>query len=316
MVEYKFLSVVKGQYKPVWLYLGIFSAVFLGLYDITRKHALRGNAVLPVLFFATLTEALLLLPVALLSPLSPEMMTRLGLFIPHCGWVAHLLFFLKAVIVAVLWVLAYFSIKNLPISIFSPLAASIPAWTLMGAMLLFGERLTTQQWLAFGILFTFYYVFSVVGSREGIVFHSNKWVIFLFVAVLLSAVSSLSDKFLIQTLGYSPLAVQVWFMLYMVPILGFSLLVFWLPGRAKHTPFEWRWIIPLIGLLLTIADVAYFKAVGCEGTLISLLSAVRSSSAVVSFLAGAVIFGEVRILQKSFALAGVTIGVFLLFLSH
>jgi transporter family protein len=71
----------------------------------------------------------------------------------------------------------------------------------------------------------------------------------------------------------------------------------------------------LIGLLLTIADVAYFKAISCEGTLISLLATVRSSSVVVSFLAGALFFGEVRMLQKSVALAGVLIGIFLLFLS-
>jgi transporter family protein len=102
----------------------------------------------------------------------------------------------------------------------------------------------------------------------------------------------------------------------MVPVLGISLLLFWWPGRAKYTPFEWRWLIPLIGLLLAIADVAYFKAIACSGTLISLLTAVRSASAIVSFLAGAVLFGEVRIMQKSFALAGVLIGVFLLFLSH
>jgi transporter family protein len=300
----------------MWLYLGIFSAVFLGLYDITRKHALRSNAVLPVLFFATLAEALLLLPVAVLSPLTPEFMTRLGLFIPQFDWIAHLLFFLKAIIVAVLWMLAYFSIKHLPISIYSPIGASGPAWTLIGAMLVFGERLTVVQWVAFGVLFVSYYIFSIIGSREGIVFHTNKWVIFLFMAVLLGAASALFDKYLVQTLGYSAVGVQVWFMLYMVPILGFATLVFWWPNRAKYTPFEWRWSIPLIGLLLTIADVAYFKAIGYEGTLISLLATVRSSSAIVSFLAAAFLFGEVRILQKSIALAGVLVGIFLLFLSR
>lgn len=300
----------------MWLYLGIFSAVFLGLYDITRKHALRGNAVLPVLFFATLAEALLLLPVALLSPISPEFMTKLGLFIPQFDRVAHLLFFVKAIIVAAIWMLGYFSIKHLPISIYSPIGASGPAWTLIGAILIFGERLTAIQWAAFGVLFVSYYIFSVVGSREGIVFHTNKWVIFLFMAVLLTAVSALFDKYLIQTLGYSAIGVQVWFVLYMVPILGVIVTVFWWPRRARYTPFEWRWLIPLIGVLLTIADIAYFKAIGREGTLISLLAAVRSSSAVVSFLAGAVFWGEVRMPQKSVALAGVIIGIFLLFLSH
>ncbi len=300
----------------MWLYLGIFSAVFLGLYDITRKHALRGNAVLPVLFFATLAEALLLLPIALLSPTAPEFMARLGLFIPQFDLTAHLLFFLKAVIVAAIWMLAYFSIKHLPISIYSPIGASAPAWTLLGAILVFGERLTAMQWAAFGILFVSYYIFSVVGSREGIVFHTNKWVIFLFAAILLGAASALLDKYLIQRRGYAAIGVQVWFMLYMVPILGFALLAFWLPTRARHTPFEWRWNILLIGLLLTIADIAYFKAIGYEGTLISLLSAVRSSGVIVSFVAGALFFREVRMLQKSWALAGVLLGVFLLFLSH
>jgi transporter family protein len=299
----------------MWLYLGIFSAVFLGLYDVSRKYALRGNAVLAVLFFAMLAGALLLLPVAVLSPLLPEQMTRLGLYIPQFDWVGHLYFFSKAIIVAVMWMLAYFSMKHLPISIFSPIGASCPAWTLLGAVLVFGERLTALQWVAFGVLFISYYIFSIVGGREGIVFHTNKWVIFLFMAVLLGAASGIYDKYLIQILGYSAIGVQVWFVLYMVPILGLSM-VFWFPQRARYTPFKWRWSIPLIGLLLTISDVAYFKAIGHEGTLISLLAAVRSGNVVVSFLAGAVIFKEIRIRQKAVALAGVLIGMLLLFLSQ
>ncbi|MFH1370947.1 MAG: DMT family transporter [Planctomycetota bacterium] len=300
----------------MWLYLGIFSALFLGFYDVSRKHALRANAVIPVLFFATLVEALLLLPVAVLSPLSPDLMTRLGLYIPHLDMAGHLLCLSKSVVVGTMFLLAYFSMKHLPISIFSPIAASSPAWTLFGAMLVFGERLTALQWVAFGILFVSYFLFSVLGSREGIVFHTNKWVILLFIAVLLGAASGLFDKYLIQTLGLSAVGVQVWFMLYMVPFLGLILLVFWLPRRKEFLPFEWRWTIPLIGFWLAIADVAYFKAIACEGTLISLLAAVRSSGVVVSFLAGALLFGEVRIRSKAIALAGVLAGVFILFLPN
>jgi transporter family protein len=300
----------------MWLYLGAFSAVFLGLYDVSRKYALRGNAVLPVLFFAVLAETLLLAPLVPLSIISPDFMMRLGLFVPPVDCLGHILLFLKAFLVGTLWLLAFFSMKHLPLSIATPISASIPAWTLIGAIAFFGERLTVTQWAAFGVLFVSYYVFSLIGSREGIVFHTNKWVIFLFIAVLLSALSSLSDKFLIQTLGYAPLAVQVWFCAYMVPLLGGSLLLFWLPKRARFTPFQWRLSIPFIGIFLTIADIAYFKAIGCEGALISLLSAVRSSSAIVSFLAGAILFGDVRIPQKSVALAGVLAGVFLLFLSR
>jgi transporter family protein len=305
--------VIEGD---MWLYLSALSAAFLGLYDICRKQALRSNAVIPVLFFATVVETLLLLPIAVLSPISPDLLARLGLFIPPFGWVAHFCCFLKAIIVAVLWLLGYFCMKHLPISIFSPIGASSPAWTLVGAMLVFGERLTAFQWVAFGVLFISYYIFSLVGSREGIVFHTNKWVILLFFSVILGAGSGLYDKYLVHTLGLSAVGVQVWFMIYMIPVLGFTLLAFWWPNRAKHTPFEWRWSIALIGFFLAIADVAYFKALGYEDALLSLIAAVRSGGVVISFLGGALIFHENQIRHKAVALIGVLAGVFMLLLKH
>jgi transporter family protein len=229
---------------------------------------------------------------------------------------AHFYCFLKAIIVAILFLLSYFSMKNLPISIVTPIGASSPAWTLIGAMLVFGERLTAFQWLAFGVLFVSYYIFSLAGSREGIVFHTNKWVILLFLAVLLGAGSGLFDKYLVHTLGLSAVGIQVWFMMYMIPVLGFTLLVFWWPTRAKHTPFEWRWNIVYIGFSLAIADVAYFKALGYEDALLSLIAAVRSGGVVISFLGGALIFHENQIRHKALALAGILIGVLMLLLSH
>lgn len=300
----------------MWLYLAALSAAFLGFYDISRKKALRGNAVIPVLFFASLVEALLLLPIIFLSSISPDLLTRLGLFIPPFGPMAHFYCFIKAIIVAVLWLLGYFSMKHLPISIVTPIAASGPAWTLIGAMLLFGERLTAFQWTAFGVLFISYYIFSLVGSREGIVFHTNKWVIILFFAVIFGAGSGLFDKYLVHTLGISAVGIQVWFMMYTIPVLGFTLLTFWWPVRAKHTPFEWRWSIALIGFFLAIADVAYFKSLGYQDALLSLITAVRSGGVIISFLGGAFIFGENQIRHKAVALLGVLAGVFMLLLSH
>jgi hypothetical protein len=54
------------------------------------------------------------------------------------------------------------SLKHLPISVVSPLQATRPMWTLIGAMLIFGERLNGWQWtgvlLALGtvLLFSLY----------------------------------------------------------------------------------------------------------------------------------------------------------------
>ena len=37
-----------------WIVASLVSALFLGVYDLCIKHAIRDNAVLPVLFFSTL----------------------------------------------------------------------------------------------------------------------------------------------------------------------------------------------------------------------------------------------------------------------
>ncbi len=300
----------------MWLYLSAFSGVFVGFYDICRKRALHNNAVIPLLFFSVLVEAVLLSPLVVLSWVWPDFLMRMGLFTPHFGPLAHFCCFIKAIIVISLWILGFFSIKHLPISIYAPIGASIPAWTLLGAMLVFGERLTPFQWAAFGILFVSYYIFSIIGSREGIFFHTNKWVLLLAFSVVICTVSCLYDKYLVQTLGFSAVGVQVWFIIYAVPVMAFALFAFWWPVRAKHTPFKWRWSILIIGASLAVADIAYFKAIGYPGAMISLIAAVRSGSVVISFLGGAFIFGENQIRHKAVALVGVIIGVLMLLLSH
>ena len=48
-----------------WIVASLLSALFLGVYELCTKHAVRDNAVVPVLFFSTLTGAIIW--VALLS---------------------------------------------------------------------------------------------------------------------------------------------------------------------------------------------------------------------------------------------------------
>jgi len=51
----------------MWIILGLVSCIFLGLYDVFKKLSLKDNAVLPVLFFASATSAVIFLPVILFS---------------------------------------------------------------------------------------------------------------------------------------------------------------------------------------------------------------------------------------------------------
>jgi transporter family protein len=127
---------------------------------------------------------------------------------------------------------------------------------------------------------------------------------------LLGAVSGLYDKFIIARIDR--IAVQAWFSFYQVVILLPILAIFWFPGRKKTTPFRWRWAIPAIGLTLVIADFLYFYALSMDGSMISIIAALRRVSVLVTFAFGAFILGEVNLKQKGFYLLGILAGTLLM----
>ena len=296
----------------MWIILGLISACFLGIYDIAKKYSLNGNAVLPVLFFATITGMAIFLPFILISAFFPDYATDKSWYIPQQTGVAHAYFFLKAIIVGTSWILAYFALKNLPITIVTPIRASSPVWTLIGAVLIFGEQFTSMQWAGMIITLGFYYVFALVGKKEGIHFTRNKWIFMIVLATFIGAGSSLYDKFLIGK--YDRLAVQAWFSVYLVvfylPVVAFL----WYPKRKKYTPFQWRNSIILIGVLLVLADFAYFYALSYTDSLVAIISSIRRSSVIVSFAVGAWMFKDKNLREKWYVLLGILVGIYLIYL--
>jgi transporter family protein len=245
----------------------------------------------------------------------PEVLQQMHCYVPAETLSEHVLIFVKALIVSVSWILAYFAMKHLPISIVSPIRASGPVWTLAGALLIFHERPTPLQWLGMTVVFTSYYAFSLIGRKEGVVFHRSRWILCIFLATFIGTFSTLYDKYLFQQLGYTPMLVQFWFSFYNVALLGLFTAVFWWPRRTAFTRFQWRWSVPLIGLLLVASDFVYFNGVHDPAALIVVLSILRRSSVVVSFIAGCWLFKEINRRQKAWALAGVLAGVILIILA-
>ena len=96
----------------MWILLGLVSSFFLGIYDVSKKWSLNDNAVIPVLFFATLSGMMIFLPLLISSTLI-EPSASSSWYIPEQTLTAHLHFFLKAIIVGTSWLLAYFALKNL-----------------------------------------------------------------------------------------------------------------------------------------------------------------------------------------------------------
>jgi bacterial/archaeal transporter family protein len=295
----------------IWVLLAVISAALLGVYDILKKKSLHENAVIPVLFFSVLTSVVIFTPIVLYGYFGKHEHSVLFNF-KSIPLEAHLLFFIKSVIVGSSWTLAYFAMKNLPLTIVSPIRSSGPLWTLLGALFIFGEHLSTWQWVGLILTIIFYYLFGLSGLKEGISFRTNKWVLYMTLATIIGSISSLYDKYLVA--HYNRLAMQAWYHIYMLPLMFLLLMLIWYPNRNKYTPFQWRWTIPLIGLCLTVADFIYFWALSYPGSLIAIVSTVRRGSVIVSFTLGAIIFKEKNIKRKAIILIGILIGIAIIIL--
>lgn len=295
----------------MWIYLALLSAVLLGFYDVAKKHAVHANAVLPVLFVTTAAGFLLLLPPFLVTQLAPQSAVHFGLRADALSARGHVLLSLKALIVGLSWLFAYIAMKHLPITIVSPIRASQPIWTLLGALLLFAERPAALQWAGILLITASYYVLMLASRQEGIHFHANRWVFCIFAATALGAVSSLYDKWLLQKMSLAPFTVQFWFAFYLT-IFVTLLLLHWRRAPQAGTRFEWRWSAPLTGILLVASDFVYFHAVAQPDALISLVSPLRRSGAVIAFVAGGVLFRERNKRKKALALVGIVAGILLI----
>jgi transporter family protein len=294
----------------MWALFAVASAIFLGTYDVFKKLSLNKNAVLPVLFFSTLTYATIFIPFVLISAFYPKLLNDTIFFVPKAPLIQHGYFFLKSLIVTSSWIFAFFAIKHLPLTIVSPIRATGPIWIILGAIVIFSEHLTLIQWFGTAVTLLFFYLFSLAGKSEGFHFTTNKWVLFLIAGTLLGSVSGLYDKFLIR--HFDRMAMQAWSSIYQVGLLLLIVIFLWYPKRGENTPFQWRWSIPMIGIFLVVADFLYFYSIAVDGSLISVISALRRGGVIISFILGAILFHEQNVRKKGWLLLGIVTGVVIL----
>lgn len=296
----------------MWLILAFVSAILLGSYEVFKKVSLDKNAVIPVIFVSILFSCLTLLPFLVLSEFFPDALKGSIFFVPQVDFHAHMLFVIKAVIVLTSWLFAYFALKHLPLSLASPIKATQPVWTVVGAMLIFNEKLNGYQIAGVAITLISFYMFSVVGKKEGISFRTNKWFWFIVMATLTGALSGLYDKYLMNR--YDAMSVQVYYTFYQAAIMGLITLFLWAPTRRKTTPFKFKWAIFWISFFLVTADFVYFYALTLPDSMISVVSTIRRSGVIVPFLYGAIALHDKNIRLKLIDLIGVLIGMFLLYM--
>ena len=302
----------------MWLILAFMSAALLGCYDSLKKDALKSNAVIPVLFLNTLFSSLIFIPFIILSG-NTKLLDNTIFLVASGGWEMHQYILLKALIVLSSWILGYFGMKHLPLTIVGPINATRPVMVLVGALLVFGERLNVWQWIGVLLAILSFFMLSHSGKREGIDFKHDHYIYMIVGSAALGAISGLYDKYLMAPVGVGGVGldrmmVQSWYNIYQCGMMLAMLVLLWWPKHKETTPFHWSWSIIGVSIFLSTADFVYFYSLSLPDAMISIVSMVRRSSVIVSFLFGAMLFHEKNLKAKTLDLLLVLLGMIFLYI--
>ena len=295
----------------MWILLAFVSAALLGFYDVAKKQALRDNAVPVVLLLNTLFSTILFSPFIISAECGAGWFDGTIFEVAQGSWHDHMLVVIKSAIVLSSWIFGYIGIKHLPITIVGPINATRPVLVLLGALLIFGERLNGLQWVGVTLAIVSVFLLSRAGRKEGIDFKNNIWILSIAAAAVFGAVSGLYDRYIMREL--EPVFVQSWYNLYQFLMMSAAVVVVRVV-QGRGVAFHWSWAIPMISILLSAADLAYLIALSDKEAMISVVSMVRRSSVVVSFVCGAMLFKESNLRAKAWDLVLILVGMIFLYL--
>lgn len=294
-----------------WILLSIVSALLLGVYAAAKKWSVHENAVPLVLLYSVSIGAAIYLPLMIWSQISPSSIPLESFVVKPMSWTRHGLVLAKSVLVGISWTFAFTALKHLPLSIASPIRATSPFCTILIAIIFLGERPTVLQWIGVAVVLFGFWRFTLVGQREGIRFSGNRAVYLMVGATLLGALSSIYDKWLLHYAQFSPVTLQAWFTLYLVPVM-IPLAIWWYRNERVENPFRWRRSIALVSPLLIVADWFYFVALSDPEAMVSVVSVIRRCSVVVALLFAARALSEANFRAKLGCVAVILVGVALL----
>ena len=186
--------------------------------------------------------------------------------------------------------------------------ATRPMWTLIGALLIFGERLNTYQWIGVLLAISTIFVFSFRQTTNDKRPTTNKYYIALALAILIGSCSGLYDKYLMRRYDHN--AVQVYYTFYQAAMM----LIVWTIEKSrmsrttrttKTSSIKNIWVIILISLFLIVSDNVYMLALRDPDSMIAVVSTIRRGGAVIGFAYGLIFLREPEPWRKIACMAGI-----------
>lgn len=322
----------------MWVWLSVCSAVLLGFYDVEKKQALKKNSVLWVLLGATAMSALFLCPFLSRGSVEDHLSLVLKAVLVSSSWISGLIALKLLPITTASTIKAS---RPMFVVIFSIILfgerLSLLQWAgvvlVMAALLLLARSSKKEgisfssdkgiAWMVISVLTgaaSALYDKHILGHLQPMFVQSWTNVYITLVLGLLLLVKYLRSRRLRTAAvsfgtadGAAAGATDG-----VVADSGAGAKADFEAGTAPEASetgfqrFRWDWRLPLIAVLITISDACYFYAIKDDGALLSVISMIRRSSVVITFLFGALLFKENHIKDKAVDLTVLLAGLALL----
>jgi transporter family protein len=272
-----------------WLLLILGSAFLLGLYAPMMKHMLGHEKLTQIGSLYPLVAVALL---AILYPID------YSLPFSDLGW----LVLLKSASIALTIFSANLALAHLPVSIYAPMRNISPIFLLIFSYFLLGESIDLVQIFGLFMIVIGAVLLDVDIRKKGQLrqvarFFKQPAILLLFIAAFIVSFAAIFDRILLRSVDAPSLL--FWYLLIMAAM-------FWVVNiiRERQLPFigiekqEWLWIV-MMGVVILLSDLLYFKAVQVPGTIIVVLIGTRRLANLVSTIIGGHAFHEKDVPYKA-----------------
>ena len=275
----------------MWILLTAFYGVAKGARDGLKKKALPQSCVKEVLFLHTALAFIFTIP------FSHNIFGMPAIY--------HLWVFIKSFVIFLAWILAFTSIKKMPVSFYGIMDSARMLFSTALALLFLGESMTFNK--GAGLLLVLLGITAVnIGHSDGEKV-KTKYLIMSLSSCLLNAVSGFMDKKLLSAGAIDSSQLQFWYMLYMTVLYGIYIFAAHVPVRLGTLKTNY-WIV-ILSVLFIAADRALFIANEDPASQVTVMTLIKQLSVVVTVLTGKFVFHEKDILKRAICACVVVAGV-------
>lgn len=277
--------------RNLWILYIVIYALLKGSREGMKKAALKKSSSCEILFYYTLIGWIFTLPSALSG------LTLAPIYIAYI--------FVKALVVCVAWLCAFYALNNISVSLYGIMDLSRMLFSTLLAIVVMNESLTVNKAIGMCLVITGLLLANLKKNTDakGMTF---PVLIAALLNCFLNALSGTMDKVLMQDMESSQL--QFWFMLFMTLIYGAVIII--RKEKISIKSIKTNYWIPLLSISLVVGDKFLFEANANPASQITLITVIKQSSVIVTTFTGWLIFKEKHILYKMMCTAIVLLGIY------